>query len=337
MTSSPTITAALITLNEERPLPALLARLDWVSEIVVVDGGSTDRTLEIAQAHGCRVAVHPFDTFAAQRNRAIALARGDWVLSIDADERPTPAFVNEARDRIARADCDAFRVPIRSRIFGRPFRYSGTQDDLPIRLFRRGAAAWEGDVHEVLRVASATQASGGRQPPDSAAAQSNSYINPRIGRLRAWLEHDTLPTLASFLRKMDRYTALEARRRIAEGRAPRWPHRWLAPAMEVGRRLIWKKGLLDGPQGWAFCLLSGLSQWMLADKHARWWRQSAAGVARLEHCPGVARPEQGCDGRGWQPSAPTPFASMLRDVPPDPQQRHHARRIHAQGRATQSA
>jgi hypothetical protein len=299
MTPSPTITAALITLNEERSLPALLARLDWVSEIVVVDGGSTDRTVAIAQAHGCRVVVHPFDTFAAQRNRAIALARGDWVLSIDADERPTPAFATEARDRIARADCGAFRVPIRSRIFGRPFRYSGTQDDLPIRLFRRGTAVWEGAVHEVLRVTPTAPASGGRQPPDNVAAPRTLNITARIGRLRAWLEHDTLPTLASFLQKMDRYTGLEARRRIAVGRAPRSRDRWLAPAMEVGRRLIWKKGLLDGPQGWAFCLLSGLSQWMLADKHARWWRLSTSGVAtvvkeaRLLGEAGLLSPAQG--------------------------------------------
>jgi hypothetical protein len=276
MKSLPTITAAIITLNEERSLPALLARLDWVTEIVVVDGGSTDRTVEIAAGHGCHVVTHPFDTFARQRNRAIDLARGEWVLSIDADERPTPAFVSEARARIRRADCEAFRVPIRSRIFGRPFRYSGTQDDLPIRLFRRGATAWEGDVHEVLRLTVHAPATGGHKPPDNAATPRRPRDSHRIGRFQAWLEHDTLPNLASFLQKMDRYTALEVRRRVAVGRAPRWPDRWLAPPLEVGRRLIWKKGLLDGPQGWAFCLLSGLSQWMLADKHARWWRQREA-------------------------------------------------------------
>jgi hypothetical protein len=140
-------------------------------------------------------------------------------------------------------------VPIRSRIFGRPFRFSGTQDDRPIRLFRRGAAVWEGDVHEVLRV---------RGP---------------VGVLRTGFEHETLPNLAAFLRKMDRYTTLEARQRVATGREPRWRERWLAPAVEIGRRLIWKRGLLDGPQGWAFCLLSGLSQWVLADKHRRGWRK----------------------------------------------------------------
>src|SRR5262249_16906619 len=147
MTSPPTITAAIITLNEQRHLPALLARLDWVSEIVVVDGGSSDDTLAIARRHGCRVIEHPFDTFAQQRNRAADLARCDWILSIDADERPTPAIIREIQWRITRGTSlsetrgrfsarrrraegpVAFRVPIRSRIFGRPFRFSGTQDD----------------------------------------------------------------------------------------------------------------------------------------------------------------------------------------------------------------
>jgi glycosyltransferase involved in cell wall biosynthesis len=280
MTSPPTITAALITLNEERRLPALLPRLSWVDEIVVVDGGSTDQTVAIAQAHGCRVQEHAFDTFAAQRNRAIALARSQWVLSIDADERPTPALIAEIRGQLISGRYDAFRVPIRSRIFGRPFRYSGTQDDRPVRLFRRGAAVWEGDVHEVLRVRGpvghATRApddlsSGSSQQPGCCAAAGLLASSGRIGQLRNWLEHETLPDLASFLQKMDRYTTLAAEQRVAAGRAPRWRERWLAPAIEAGRRLIWKQGLLDGPQGWAFSLLSGLSQWVLADKHYRAW------------------------------------------------------------------
>jgi glycosyltransferase involved in cell wall biosynthesis len=245
----PTLTAALITLNEERHLRELLPRLAWADEIVVVDGGSTDATVEIARQHGCRVAVQRFDTFARQRNRAIEFARGDWVLSIDADERPTPALVKEIRRRIASHRCCAFRVPIRSRIFGRPFRFSGTQDDRPVRLFRRGAARWQGDVHETLAV------------------------EGRIGRLRSWLEHETLPDLAAFLRKMDRYTSLAAAGRVAARVSPRRRDRWLRPWIEAARRLVWKKGLLDGPEGWAFCALSGLSEWVLANKHRECWRQ----------------------------------------------------------------
>lgn len=243
----PTITAAIIALDEERNLPGLLERLAWVDEIVLVDGGSVDGTREIARHYGCRVAERRFDSFARQRNYAIDLATGDWVFSIDADERPTAGLIAEIRTAIARSSADAFRVPIRSRIFGRPLRRSGTQDDCPVRLFRRGRAWWTGQVHEVLQVMG------------------------RVGRLGVWLEHDTMPDLRSFLAKMERYTTLEAGARVAAGRAPRARDQWLAPPREIVRRLLWKQGVLDGPAGWAFSLLSGLSAWVLAQKHRRLW------------------------------------------------------------------
>ena len=137
MSRMPTITAAIIAANEARNLAELLPQLDWVDQIVVVDGGSTDGTRPVAREHGCVLAQRPFDTFAGQRNHALDLATGDWVLSIDADERPTPRLVAEIRRRIRTARHAAYRVPIRSSIFGRTFRRSGTQDDRPVRLFRR--------------------------------------------------------------------------------------------------------------------------------------------------------------------------------------------------------
>jgi glycosyltransferase involved in cell wall biosynthesis len=251
----PSVTAAVITLNEERMLPGLLASLGWVDEIVLVDGGSQDKTVELARAAGCRVLEHPFDTYARQRNRALDLARGDWILSIDADERPTSQLVDEIRDAISADRCHAFRLPIRSRIFGRRMRYSGTQDDRPIRLFRRGMACWTGDVHEVLQY---------------------SAPHHRIGQLHRWLEHETLPDLPAFLGKMQRYTSLEAGQRVRRGRPPRRSDLWLAPTVETLRRLIWKKGCFDGPEGWAFCLLSGVSQWVLARKHRQLWHAQYA-------------------------------------------------------------
>jgi glycosyltransferase involved in cell wall biosynthesis len=253
----PMLSAALIALDEERRLPALLPLLSFADEIVVVDGGSRDATSQIAAAHGCRVIVHPFDQFAAQRNRAIDAARGEWVLSIDADERPTAPLVKEIRGLISQSRHAAYRVPIRSRIFGKSFRYSGTQDDVPVRLFRRDKARWRGDVHEVLAV----------EGP--------------VGRLRGHLEHDTLPDLASFLQKMHRYTSIEARRRVESGLRPRWSERYVHPLWEVARRLIAKWGILDGPRGIAFCALSGLSQWVLADKHAQMWREGAGATAHV--------------------------------------------------------
>ncbi|HVX11997.1 MAG TPA: glycosyltransferase family 2 protein [Pirellulales bacterium] len=246
----PTLTVLCIVLNEERNLPGLLERLCWADEIVVVDGGSHDRTVEIARSFGARVYQRPFDNFARQQNFALSLARGEWVLSLDADERPTAPMIDEIRACLRQSRCDAYRVRVRSSIFGRLMRFSGTQDDRQVRLVRRGQARWQGEVHETLESAGA------------------------IGQLHSWLDHDPLPDLLTFFAKMHRYTTLAAEARVARGCPPRTIDAWLSPLREVVRRLVWKQGFWDGPQGWSFCLLSGLSEWVLADKHRRIWREA---------------------------------------------------------------
>jgi glycosyltransferase involved in cell wall biosynthesis len=241
------LSAIVITLNEQERLPGLLSRLDWVDEVIVVDSGSRDKTVEIARQAGCRVSVRRFDDYASQRNYASDLANGEWVLSVDADERPSRDMSGEVRQRIVTSREAAFRVPIRSRIFGRRLRFCGTQDDRPIRLIRRGRARWIGPVHETVRVSGS------------------------VGCLKHGLDHQTLPDLPSFLTKMNCYTALEAEALLVAGKPPRDGDSWLAPVVEVTRRLIWKQGCFDGPEGWAFCALSGLSKWVLASRHRRLW------------------------------------------------------------------
>lgn len=248
MFRTPTLTIAIVAQNEAAALARLLPKLGWADEMLVVDGGSRDSTVATAERCGARVMLRNFDTFANQRNAALAAARGDWVLFVDADERPAAGFEDAVRLAIGSGRYCGLRTPIRSRIFGRPFRFSGTQDDRPVRLVLRSAARWRGEVHE--------------------AAQ----VDGPIGRLDAWLDHETLPNLTAFLAKMQLYTSLEATARVARGQAPRLRDLWLAPPREIARRLAYKHGWLDGPRGWAFCLLSGLSEWMLARKHRKAWR-----------------------------------------------------------------
>lgn len=248
------ITVSILTYNEAENLAELLPMLDWAGEVVVVDSGSTDRTLDVAHEHGARVVERPFDSFALQRNFAIQQAETEWILSVDADERPTPRLVESIARIVRRVDVGsrspvAYHVPIRSHIFGRSIRRGGTQDDRPIRFFRRDRACWSGKVHEVL------------------------LVDGPKGQLDGWLTHRTQHDLHTFLTKMNRYTTLDAQARVAAGVRPRHFARLWAPPREVFRRLIYKFGILDGPTGWAFCFLSGLYEYVLADKHQRYWKE----------------------------------------------------------------
>jgi glycosyltransferase involved in cell wall biosynthesis len=274
MTGRPRVSAVVITLNEESNVAPLLRCLSWADETILVDGGSKDRTMDAARRMGAKVFERSFDTYALQRNFATSQAKGEWILSIDADERPSSNMPREVEAVIQDRRVSAFRVPIRSLIFGRRFRFCGTQDDRPIRLYRRDHGKWTGDVHEVLQVSG------------------------RVSQLASWLEHRTLPDFASFLAKMQRYTTLAAQSRMDDYLPPHAADSWFRPAREVFRRLVWKHGWLDGPEGWAFCLLSGVSEWVLARKHLRAWGRCRAGRGTGDRCE-FERPVPGV---GWLPS-----------------------------------
>ena len=185
----PRLSVLVVARNEAANLEGCLASARFADErVVVVDAASQDATLEIARRHAERVSVRAFDNFADQRNAALGLASGDWVLAIDADERVTPELAAEIRGRLAdpRLACVGFRVPIRARSWAGRSGYSGTQQDNPLRLFRRDRGRWTGRVHETVA------------------------IEGPIGRMQRVLEHRTLPNVRVFLGKIDHYTTLEA-------------------------------------------------------------------------------------------------------------------------------
>lgn len=236
--SEPRITALIVARNEEANLPGCLASVAFTHErVVVVDPSSDDDTLAVARGLAEVVLVRPFDDFAAQRNAGRAAASGDWILSIDADERVTPELADEICKTLKEPSNphDGFRIPIRSEILGRPFGYSGTQQDLPLRLFRRERGEWVGKVHETVR------------------------LDGSIGRLTAALDHRTIPDVRVFLRKIDEYTTLEARDLHHAGERFRTRDLTLRPAWLFLKLYLYKQGFRDGLEGLMFCALSGLS------------------------------------------------------------------------------
>ena len=238
------ISANLITLNEERNIARCLESLAWADEVVVMDSGSQDATVDIALRYTDRVFVHPFDDYASQRNRAIERSNGTWIFSIDADERVPAKLAKEIlwRTSVTAPACGGFWVPIRSRIFGRRFRYCGTQAERKLRLFRRAAGRWQGVVHETVQ------------------------LQGHARQLRHALDHISTPDLDSYLNKLMRYSTLDAQRMLATGLRPAWWKPWLLPAWTFAKLYLGKLGMLDGPEGFRYCVLSAWEKWIAYHK-----------------------------------------------------------------------
>jgi glycosyltransferase involved in cell wall biosynthesis len=234
----PRVSILILAKDEANRLPHCLASAAWADEIiVVVDRASRDQTEAIARRGADLVAIRTFDDFAHQRNAALDLASGDWIFAVDADERATPELAAEIRRVIGdpRTIHNGFRVPIRSIILGRPFFYSGTQNDRPLRLFRRGAGRWVGAVHETVE------------------------LQGTVGQLQNHLEHRTIPDMETFLRKLNLYTSLEAIKFQREGRKARFSDVAFRPFWTFLKLYVAKQGFRDGLEGFVFCAMSGLS------------------------------------------------------------------------------
>ncbi|HEV8644076.1 MAG TPA: glycosyltransferase family 2 protein [Burkholderiales bacterium] len=183
------ISVTIITKNEEVSISRCIESVRWADEVVVVDSGSTDRTTEICRELGAKVMVTgDWPGFGPQKNRALAQATGDWVLSLDADEWVTADLRDEILNVISNPDgATAFRAPRLSSFCGRFMRHSGWRPDYVTRLFRRGAAGFSDDVvHERV------------------------IVEGKTGTLREPIMHETFVDLDELLQKMNRYSSLAA-------------------------------------------------------------------------------------------------------------------------------
>ncbi len=226
------LSVIVITRNESARLRACLASVAFADETVVVDNGSTDDTAALARSLGARVVETPdWPGFGPQKNRALAEARGAWVLSLDADERLTPELAASIQAAIGRGDADAYGFNRRSRYCGQWIRHAGWYPDRVVRLFRRGSASFSDDlVHESLKV------------------------QGRTGHLAGDLLHESFDDFESVLDKVDRYStagALTLARRGVRGS--------FGKALRHGlwafvRTYVVRRGFLDGRMGFALAV-----------------------------------------------------------------------------------
>jgi glycosyltransferase involved in cell wall biosynthesis len=230
----PTLSVILITRNEESNLDDCLASLEGIAQqIVVVDSNSTDRTLEIAHNYGALMA-YPKDWpgFGPQKNRALDLATGDWVLSLDADERLTPALKSEILTAIKHSThVNCFAIPRLSWYCGRFIRHSGWSPDYVERLFKRGTARFSDDlVHERL------------------------IPNGTVAKLENPMLHYSFMNYTQVLDKLNRYSTASAEQAFAQGKKSNPAKAVLHGMWAFIRTYILRAGFLDGPQGFALAI-----------------------------------------------------------------------------------
>lgn len=221
------ISCIIIVKNEERNIAACLDALAWADEIIVVDSGSSDRTAQICASYPkVTWREHPWEGFGPQKNHALKLATGDWVFSIDADERVTPELAREVRSVTANPRYDAYRVKRKNFYRGQWVRHSGWWPDEALRLFRRGSARFNDRVvHESVQY-------GGQ-----------------AGVLDNHLEHHSYAVAGDFIKRVDCYSSLGAQALCERGKKAGIMNIAARTVFSFLRSYLLKKGFLDGRTG----------------------------------------------------------------------------------------
>jgi N-acetylglucosaminyl-diphospho-decaprenol L-rhamnosyltransferase len=264
------LAVVVLTLNEERHLPDCLASVrDLGRQLLVVDSGSTDRTVEIARAAGAEVVTHRFVDFPSQRNAALELVREPWVLFVDADERVSAGLAEEIRRALPLADetVAGFWIPTQNWMWGKWIRGGGWWPDEHLRLLRVGRARYRPEVavHEVVE------------------------LDGEARHLRAPLVHINYESRGEFVRKQLRYARLVARTLLQQGKRPRRRTFLGQPLREFWRRFVALRGYRDGLDGAflaATLACATLVTWVLVAREIRRQaRRRARGVPELADPP----------------------------------------------------
>ena len=217
-------------------MPRAIESLRCADEILVVDSGSTDRTVELARKLGARVVETVWRGYAKQKNFAAEQASHDWILSLDADESLSEALEAEIwRLKKAGPQFDAYTMPRLARYLGRWIRHSGWHPDRKVRLYDRRKAEWVGDyVHESVRAAGS------------------------VGHLESNLLHFTCDSLSEHIKTMDRYTTLAAEQLIDARRQVSWGRLIFEPPWTFFNTYFLKRGFMDGVEGLAIANMAAL-------------------------------------------------------------------------------
>jgi len=242
------VSVTIITLNEAAHIAAAIESSRWADEVVVVDAGSHDETVALAKSSGALVFTRPWTGWVDQKNYAATLTAHDWIFSLDADERFTPALAEEVRALVsAEPKYRAYRVPRVTFHLNRWIRTTDFYPDFQTRLYDRRAARWHGQyVHESI------------QTPGP------------MGRLTNELQHYSYRDLSDHLERINQYTTLAARQMHEAGRRASAVDILIHPPAAFLRNYVLRRGFLDGTAG---LLLSSVNAYSVLLKFAKLWER----------------------------------------------------------------
>jgi len=220
------LSVTIITLNEERRIGKCIKSVSFADEIIVVDSGSQDRTVEIAEQAGARVIHQDWLGYGRQKEFAVEQAINDWVLCLDADEWLSPELLQSIQSVLEHPEFRAYQFPRRNRFMGRWLRHGEGYPDWSLRLFDRNHAHWsEDEVHEKV-------------VPDV-----------DVGKISGDLMHESEETLQQYLEKQDRYVTLQAQTIVDQGKISIVTRMVISPIVRFIKFYLIRLGILDGIPG----------------------------------------------------------------------------------------
>jgi glycosyltransferase involved in cell wall biosynthesis len=255
------ISVPVVACNEAANLRKTLESVAWVDEIVLVDSGSTDKTVEIAREFGAHIFVESWKGYGPQVNSAIDKCTGDWILALDADESLTPELQAEIQALLkGEPEFDAYWIPRLNLVLGRWMRHGGVYPDPKLRLFRRGTA---------------------RLREDTEPHATPKWDGP-TGRLKSHMLHFAYPNLRLYLEHMDRYSSASVPLVLRRGKRSRGLLEFvvntaLNPAATFAYNYLIRLGFLDGREGFLFHLYHSV---YVSWKYAKAWEACKTGPSR---------------------------------------------------------
>jgi glycosyltransferase involved in cell wall biosynthesis len=235
------LSVAIITLNEKENIAHCIKSVsDIADEIIVVDSQSQDDTVKIAKSLGARVYIHPFKSFYRQKNYAASLCKGNWIFSLDADERATPQLKKEILSKIRSNKFNAYSIPRKNYILGKFIKHSRWQPHLDshVWLWKKNFGEWKGSVHEEVKV----------QGP--------------IGKIKEAKLHYSKKTPEEFFLMLNTYSELESET-ISKKKAAIIFNLVAQPAYNFFVRYVYRLGFMDGWRGFVLCYMMGIYHFIL--------------------------------------------------------------------------